>query len=345
MLAVAARTATSGKRELCVESFPSPVLNQGEVLLRITVVGICGTDLEILSGYKPLPDAQILGHEFLAEVLSYASDVPNDLRLEPGTRVVAEINCVLPGSASRTASQRAQDPRRTAIGIFGRQGAFAELIAVPVQNVHTVPASIPDEAAVFTEPIAAVCQIMEQITLPRSARVAVLGAGRLGWLIAHVLSACGSDVTVLTRGRHHLRDAPLASQFKVALEDITKEHGQLVNFFDVVVDCTGSSSGLVSAIDFVRPRGTILLKSTTAPGKGEAVDLTSVVVKEITVVGSRCGPFPAALRLLEKGIVDPRVLIDSVFDKKNALDAFKRAQQNGVLKVLIRWTQARTSLP
>lgn len=334
MLAVAVRSSVSGQRELSIEKFPQPKLSAGEALLRVTLAGICGTDLEILSGYKPLSGALILGHEFLAEVVSYASDVPEQLRLVPGTRVVAEINCVASGSTSCTPAQRAQDPARTAIGIFGRHGAFAEQIAVPAVNLHPVPDGVPDDAAVFAEPIAACCQIFEQIKVPHSAKIAVLGAGRMGWLVGHVLSACGSDVTMLSRGRNNERDRRLAECFDVAFENVGKR--ERVDTFDVVVECTGNATGMSTALRLVRPRGTIVLKTTTAPGSGEAVDLSPVAVKEITIVGCRCGPFPAALRLLRKGLVDPRPLVDAIYERKDAVEAFARSSKRGVLKVLLK---------
>lgn len=332
MQAVTLCTGSSGGRELVINNnYKPPTPNRGEVLIQVCLAGICGTDLEMVSGYKKLPSEQILGHEFMGRIVKYGDDVPISQQLPRDTRVVAEINCVMPGSASCTAKARAQDPCRTAMGIFGRPGVFAELVTVPFVNVHRVPDGVPDEIAVFAEPMAAACQILTQVRLPRSEPVAVLGAGRLGWMVAGVLSACGCEVVVMSRGRE--RDARLAEAFRVVVEVVGEEMGE--DRFEVVVDCTGSSSGLESAIKLVKPRGTLVLKSTTAPGGAKAVDLTPVVVKEVTVQGSRCGPFPMALRLMKKGAFDPRLLIDEVFELKDAVDAFEKATRKGTLKVLL----------
>lgn len=309
------------------------------MLIRVKLAGICGTDLEMLSGYKSLPGPQVLGHEFVGLVESYGSDVPPAQQLPSGTRVVAEINCVSPDSASRTAAERAQDPHRTALGIFGHPGAFAQFVTVPAINVHKVPDNVLDEAAVFAEPMAAACQILNQVQLPRDEPVAVLGAGRLGWLVAGVLATCGCEVVMLSRKYQddirRVRDEKISLEFGVrfdTLGDAVKE-----DQFAVVVDCTGASSGFMLAIKLVKPRGTIVLKSTTAPGSGEKVDLTPLVVKEITLQGSRCGPFPVALRLLEKNVFDPRSLLETTFDAKDAHKAFQHAAEKGTLKVLLRF--------
>lgn len=332
MDAVLLRTGSSGSRELVVKkNHKPPTPSRGEVLIRVCLAGICGTDLEIVSGYKTLPNEQVLGHEFMGRIVSYSDDVPISEQLPRDTRVVAEINCVEPDSASCTAEARAQDPCRTAMGIFGRPGVFAGLVTVPFVNVHQVPDGVPDDIAVFAEPMAAACQIFTQVKLPRSEPVAVLGAGRLGWIVAGVLSACGCEVVILSRGRE--KDTQLAEAFGVGVEVVGDEVGK--ERFEVVVDCTGSSSGLESAIKLVKPRGTLVLKSTTAPGAARAVDLTPIVVKEVTVQGSRCGPFPMALRLMKKGGFDPRLLIDDVFELKNAVDAFDKARRKGSLKVLL----------
>lgn len=332
-------TAEGGRALHVTESHPIPVPASHEVLIRVKLAGICGTDLEMLAGYKSLPAAQVLGHEFVGVVESFGHGIPVDQRLPAGTRVVAEINCVAPDSPSRTAAERAQDPHRSAVGIFGHPGAFAKFITVPAVNVHKVPDCISDEVAVLTEPIAAACQILVQLKLSLEAPVAVLGAGRLGWLVAFVLSECGYQVVVLSRlSKNNLKEkrrANMAECFGVIHEYI--DETRMNDRFAVVVDCTGSSSGLVSAIKLVKPRGTIVLKSTTASESADTVDLTPLVVKEVALQGSRCGPFPVALRLLERTQRDLSSLIQKCYDSPMALDACSEARSNGALKVLLRF--------
>lgn len=217
------------------------------------------------------------------------------------------------------------------MGIFGRNGAFAQFLCVPVENLHPVPEGVSDEEAVFIEPIAAACRIFEQIRMPRSHVVAVLGVGRMGWLVGHVLAACGVEVEMLTRGRNIERDQRLASEFGVAVRvPGVEEEG----VYEVVVDCTGDSGGLQTAVRMVKARGVIVLKSTVAD-RG-MLDLTPVVVKEVTVVGSRCGPFDVAIRLVERQAVRPSFLVEQVFTLDDVEEAVERAATKGVLKVLVR---------
>lgn len=335
MKAVTVAIAEDGTRNVCFDpTFPTPEPAEGEVLLKIIKAGICGTDLEILQGYKHLDKTQVLGHEFVGQVVKFGLHVaPEHLeRLRENMIVVAEINCVSPeNTTSRTAFERAQDPRRTALGVFGRDGAFAEFLCVPAENVHVVPSNMPLDRAVFAEPVAAACQIAEQLHIPSSSTIAVLGAGRLGCVVAMVLRALGKDVVVLAR--RALRkgiDLPVQILSQINLEDLRDR-------FDVVVDCTGQPDGLYSAIDFVKPRGSIVLKSTSAatPKGGTGLNLTPVVIKEVSIVGSRCGPFPVALRLLSSGLLPVETLISHKYDIEDANKAFQRASERGVIKVIL----------
>lgn len=294
----------------------------------------------MLSGYKSLHAPQVLGHEFVGVIESYGAAVDRLHQLPRGTRVVAEINCVAHESPSRLASERAHDPDRTALGIFGRPGAFAELVAVPAINVHKVPDKVPDEMAVFAEPLAAACQILHQMTPARDEPVAVIGAGRLGWLVAGMLAVCGYQPVMMARQQTNelrkVKREKLSKKFGVRLELVGEGLGDGEAKFPLVVDCTGAPGGLALALQMVKPRGTIVLKSTTAPGSEETVDLTPLVVNEVTLLGSRCGPFPVALNLMESGSFDPRPLIEEVYRMRDADKAFRRAGERGVLKVLFR---------
>lgn len=354
MNAITVSFGSDGHRVMQVEKdFPKPSPGPGELLLKVILAGICGTDLEILEGYKSIEDKLILGHEFVGRLCEFGpeSEWINTRQLSLGDRVVAEINCVPFGcKSSRNSSERAQDRTRTAMGIFGRNGAFSEYVTVPIENVHRVPDDVLDEDAVFAEPLAAACQILEQIHLPPSNKIGVLGAGKLGWIVAQVLLAFGKDVTVVARescprslsGAGQPSNDDLARHYGaklVAIQPPGKLAG-LEDHFDNVVDCTGNSRGLETAINIVKPRGTVILKSTTAVSETfGGIDLTPVVVKEIRIVGSRCGPFPVALRLLKRKSVTPSRLVRVVMSPHRAQEAFKRAGEKGSLKILIRFEE------
>lgn len=326
---------SGGERAVRVDrSYPRPVPAEGEALLQVLMAGICGTDVEIVRGYKRLAGCCVLGHEFVARVAALPQHCDE---FAVGDRVVAEINCVPEATAGP--EERAQDPRRTALGIFGRDGCFAEYCTVPVENLHKVPWAMPDRVAVFVEPTAAACQILKQVDMlvVPNAKVAVLGAGRLGWLIAAVLVAHELDVVVVTRGHNQERNEKLARGLDIKLTT-TDEALEAGGNFDFVVDCTGSREGFQSAVSLVRPRGTIVLKSTVAPTvSGPGIDLTAVVVKEITVVGSRCGPFVNALKLLRTGAVNPLPLISNIVDGAAAEMAFEAAEKAENLKILLEF--------
>jgi threonine dehydrogenase-like Zn-dependent dehydrogenase len=302
------------------EDAPMPEPEPGEALVRVRLAGICGTDLELVKGYYPF--AGIPGHEFVGEVVA----APNEAWL--GRRVVGEIN--LPcGRCDTCRSGRAPHCEwRTVLGIRGRDGAFAEYLALPPANLHAVPDSVPDRAAVFAEPLAAALEIQRQVPVGPEDRVLLVGAGRLGQLIARTLALTGCELAVVAR--HSRQKQLLADRGIRCLDD-----GQIPpRRFDVAVEATGAPAGFDLARRAVRPRGTLVLKSTY---RGDlSVNLSALVVDEITVVGSRCGPFGAALRLLESKAVDPAVLIDAEFPLERALEAFELAAKPGVLKVLVR---------
>ncbi len=296
---------------------PEPIPVQGEVLVRVVRAGICETDLQLMRGYMGFRG--ILGHEFVG----VASTGPL-----AGRRVVGEINCCCWRCDTCRRGLNTHCPNRSVIGILNHDGAFADLVAVPQRNLHEVPESLPDDVAVFTEPVAAAFQVTAQVPIRRDDRVVVLGDGRLGNLCAQVLAGVSSHVLVV--GKHRSKLALLGDLgiSTALLDDVGRERTA-----DVVVDCTGSESGLPTALALVRPRGTIVLKTTVAGA--QTLAWAPVVIDEVTIVGSRCGPFDRALTALESGRVDVRPLISDRFGLQDAVAALDRASAKSVLKVLL----------
>src|SRR5947207_3828711 len=260
-----------------------PPINEGDTLLKVRQAGICATDLEIVKGYMGFKG--ILGHEFVAEVV----DSPKKDLIKQ--RVVGEITVVCGRCDWCLAGLSTHCRNRSVLGILNHDGAFADYVRLPVTNLHALPGSIDDDQAVFVEPLAAAFQILKQVKLDGRKWVTVLGDGRLGLLVAQVLRNAGCPVRVI--GKHPEKMA-LCEKWSIRsrpLEDITPRHDQ-----DVVVDCTGSTSGFELAMQMARPRGTIVLKSTFAAGK--PLNLAPIVIDEISVIGSRCGPFREAIRAL-----------------------------------------------
>lgn len=296
---------------------PRPEPPTGEALVRVTLAGICGTDLELVKGYYPF--AGVPGHEFVGEVV--AAEAAEWI----GRRVVGEINASCGACTTCRAGRRSHCPSRTVLGIKGRNGAMAELLTLPLENLHAVPEGVPDEVAVFAEPVAAALQVQQQVAID-GARVVVIGDGKLGQLVARTLALAGHRPIVLGR---HARKRALLSRLGIETASAVSPGAA-----DVVVECTGNPEGLALARAAVRPRGTIVLKSTY---HGEvAVNLSGIVVDEVTLVGSRCGPFAPALALLASGSLEVTDLIDERFALADGVAAFERAAAPGVLKVLIR---------
>jgi 2-desacetyl-2-hydroxyethyl bacteriochlorophyllide A dehydrogenase len=308
-------------RELSVREIDVPRID-GEVLIRVTLSGICGTDIELARGYYPFTG--VIGHEFVGVVV----ESPDPAWV--GRRVVGEINAVCGACDACRNGRPTHCESRTVLGIASRDGAHAEYVSLPLANLHEVPVAVPDEAAVFTEPLAAALEILQQVHVRPDDRVLLVGAGRLGQLVAQVLALTGARLHVVARHaqqRELLHDRGVAT---IADSDIEPRR------YDVVVEATGSSSGLDIARAALRPRGTLVLKSTY---RGEVtLDLAPFVVDEITIVGSRCGPFAPALRLLERGEVDPTPLIGDAYALEDAVQAVQAAMQPGALKMLLRPT-------
>ena len=297
-----------------------------EALIKIRKAGICSTDLELVKGYYPYTG--ILGHEFVGEVVSSPLPMEGRLEVRVGDRVVGEINAVCNECEQCLNRRPTHCENRTVLGIVNRDGTFAEYTTLPIANLHRVPDSVSDERAVFTEPLAAALEIQEQVQINPTDRVLLVGAGRLGQLIAQTLALTGCDLRVVARHAHQ-QDLLKKRGIRIISEEDIKPWR-----WDVVVEATGSPSGFSLARQAIRPRGTLVLKSTY---KGELnVNFSSIVVDEINIVGSRCGPFGPALRLMESKQVDPTVLIMDEFELTDALKAFERAAESGVLKVLIQ---------
>lgn len=306
-------------QHLDVRSIPEPQAN-GEALIRVRLAGICSTDLELVKGYYPYRG--VLGHEFVGEV----AEAPDPSWI--GQRVVGEINAVCGECEPCRRGYPTHCENRTVLGIVNRDGTFAEYTRLPLANLHRVPEGVPDEKAVFTEPLAAALEILEQAHIRPTDRVLVIGAGRLGLLIAQVMAQIGCDLRVLARREH-----PRALLRGWGIRPIN-EAEIAPRRWDVVVEATGSPEGFALARKAIRPRGLLVMKSTY---KGNLeVNFSSLVVDEIQILGSRCGPFEPALRLLESGRVDPSPLIMDEFPLEKGLQAFERAAQPGVLKVLLR---------
>jgi threonine dehydrogenase-like Zn-dependent dehydrogenase len=290
----------------------------GEALVRVLCAGICNTDIELTRGYYPFTG--ILGHEFVGVVEQGPSGLV-------GRRVVGEINAVCGGCSACLAGRRTHCERRTVLGIVGRHGAFADHLILPAENLLPVPDAVSTDAAVFTEPLAAALEIQEQVPIDARDRVLVVGDGKLGQLVAQTLAHTGCALLVI--GRHDAKLALLAARGIETGRADRVTRGE----FDVAVECTGNPEGFALAQRAVRPRGTLVLKSTYAGAL--TLDAAAVVVNELTVVGSRCGPFAPALRLLAEGRVAVEPLIHDRYPLAQAVTAFEHAQRPGVLKVLL----------
>jgi threonine dehydrogenase-like Zn-dependent dehydrogenase len=301
--------------------YRDPVAAPTESIVRVSRAGICGTDLEIARGYMKFRG--VPGHEFVGVVVETSNPT---LR---GRRVVGEINVGCDRCALCAAGLRRHCPERSVLGILGRDGAFAEFLALPDANLFPVPDSVPDEVAVFVEPVAAAYEILEQIHLARNRTIVVMGDGRLGALVALVLK--GEKYLPIVAGHHPEKLRRLES---LGLEVV--EESRLSDRFDIVIDCSGSGTGFSRAIELVKPRGTIILKSTAVDGA--EINFAPVVINEITVLGSRCGRFEPALKALASGKIDPRPLIDGTFALAGGLAAFAAAADPLNFKILLSST-------
>ncbi len=297
---------------------PEPAADAETAVVRVALAGVCNTDLELVKGYMGFRG--VLGHEFVGTV----EDGPAEWR---GRRVVGEINFGCGQCDTCRRGLRRHCPTRRVMGILGADGAFAERVAVPLANLHAVPDAVPDDAAVFVEPLAAAFEILEQVHVQPGMRATVLGDGKLGLLVAQVLHQAGARV--LAVGKHADKLAILARR---GIETVARDAWQPAAA-DLVVEATGTAAGFARAVAATRPRGTLVLKSTVADPA--PLDLAPLVINEITVVGSRCGSFAPAVRALENGSVDVRSLIALRRPLRDAAEALRDAARPGVLKVVI----------
>ena len=317
---------------------PAPKLRPRWTLVRVRLAGICNTDVEILRGYHNFRGTP--GHEFVGEVADVAG-VPAEVQKRwIGRRVCGEINVTCSAYGYRPLCEfckrgwKTHCARRTVLGIVAHDGAFAEYLTLPLENLHAVPNSVSDEEAVFTEPLAAACEILEQVDMEGVRKAAILGDGKLGQLCARVLKSAVPRVVLCGKYEEKLE---IARRGKIPTKKVhgdSRDLARVKETFPLVVEATGSPSGLALAQQMTEPRGTLVLKSTfhgAAP-----VETWPIVVKEINVVGSRCGPFKRAVALLHSGAVDLRPLITRTFELAEASRAMAFAQRPGVMKVLLK---------
>jgi len=301
-------------------NYPEPEIKKGEALVKVSRAGICNTDLEITRGYMGFRG--IPGHEFVGVVEKC------DSKKIVGKRVVGEINIGCNTCSYCRNQLQNHCPNRAVLGIMNKDGAFADYVTLPVSNLHIVPDSVSDDEAIFTEPLAAAFEIMEQIDIRPRDRVCVLGDGKLGLLVAQALST--TDCILVIVG-HHRENLSIMEEFgiKTRLSSLFEESG-----FDIVVDCTGSRSGMETAMKIARPRGKIVLKTTVA--KKSSFDLNQIVINELSVIGSRCGPFKPAIDAIKSRSVDLYPLISDIFSIDDGIRAFQTASRKGVLKVILK---------
>lgn len=310
-----------GRSACVVDDLPRPTLRPGEARISMSCAGVCNTDLEIARGYMGFRG--VLGHEFVGEVREC------DDATWLGARVVGAINCGCGTCARCLRGQGNHCAARTVLGILGRDGALAEELVLPIANLTRVPDTVSDEAAVFTEPLAAACRILEQVEIRGDQEVAVLGAGKLGMLIAFVLAERAGRVTLFSRSHGQV---PLPRNVEETPADETRSDAHAARYA-VVVDATGSEGGLEIALRLVEPLGTVVLKTTChAPHR---LSLAPVVIDEISVIGSRCGPFAVALDLLSRGNIPTSSLVKARLPLRQADLALAVAGERGARKVLV----------
>lgn len=309
--------------ELSLREIPAPRVRSGEALVRVVMAGICNTDVEISRGYMNFRG--VPGHEFVGVVES--SPDPEQI----GNRVVGEINAGCGKCSWCGASMERHCPDRTVLGIFGRDGAFAEYLTLPPGNLIPVPDRVSNEMAVFTEPLAAALEILEQVKIKPADRVLVIGDGKLGLLVCMVLRLTGCRLTLMGKHPEKLRIFQNMGGEVITLRELS----ETADRFDVVVEASGHPSGWDVAVQRVKPRGTLVLKSTY---HGDlSFNPAPLVIDEITVVGSRCGLLAPALRLMDHGLADPTILISEIFPFSDAEAAFEKSQEASVFKILLQF--------
>jgi threonine dehydrogenase-like Zn-dependent dehydrogenase len=316
-------------------NYPIPAPFDGEALIRVLLAGICNTDLEIIRGYMDFQG--IPGHEFVGVVEAVhegsGASVPT---FWIGKRVVGEINaaCHRNDCAYCQRGMPTHCPNRTTLGIVNRDGAFADYLMLPIENLHIVPENVSDEEAVFVEPLAANFEMLEQVHVKPTDSVVILGDGKMGQLAAQVMALSGCELMMVGKHKEKLALAETRGVTTYLLDDVNTFALPAGRRVDLVVECTGSAQGLEMALRIVRPRGILILKSTVSDKS--TLHLAPIVIDEIRVQGSRCGPFAPAIRALSQRKVDVRPLISARYNLDDGLAAFEYAAQPGVLKVLVK---------
>lgn len=311
------------------KNYTKPQPKEGEALIKVSLAGICNTDYEITKGYMGY--VGVLGHEFVGVVEEVNSSKPDDKKWI-GKRVVAEISygCNDPECEWCAKKNYRHCPNRHTLGIWRKDGCFAEYMTMPVNVLFEVPKNVPDEQAVFVEPLAAACEITEQLHIEPMQKVIVLGDGKLGLTTALTLHAQNLDVTLVGKHQNKLDIAKAQGVKTKLLNDFSQEP-----IYDVVVEATGTASGFETSMGLVKPRGILVLKSTVATGK--ELNLAPIVINEITVLGSRCGQFPPALRLLENNRIDFKPFISNIYSVDDAIEAFEANKAKESIKILIKF--------
>ncbi len=310
-----------------VKDYEKPVLGDNEVLIKTIMAGICNTDYEITKGYMGYKG--VLGHEFVGIVVAIGDKVPKNI---VGKRVVGEINCACEDCSWCHRGLQRHCPNRSTLGIFKKDGCFSEYFTLPYKNVFEISDNIDDITATFTEPLAAAYEILEQVHIKPDSKVAILGDGKLGLCISLVFRALNIDFVHIGKHENKLKISRDIGAKTMLLSELTQKQ---IKSFDVVVEATGSTGGFETSVSLVKPRGTLVLKSTITAKEG--LNLASVVVDEITIVGSRCGQFAPILRLLESKKIDVKPLVEKVYDVENFVEAFEDNSKKGTLKVLVKF--------
>lgn len=309
--------------KLRLAELPDPVPGKGEALIRVEYAALCNTDLELTRGYMGF--SGVPGHEFAGTVVNRESAFC-------GQRVVGEINCPCGACDLCRLKLPTHCRNRSVLGIAGRAGAFAEYLVLPETNLHIVPDHVPSDEAIFTEPLAAALQVVEQVAIRPQDRVFLFGTGKLGLLMAMVLQHYGLNYRAFNRNPHKVA---VARQMGLRCDVLAELPDDALA--DIAIDCTGSPDGFALALKHLRPRGTLVLKTTVAAPP--VIDTNLLVINEITVVGSRCGPFAPALRLLADGKINVRPLISRIMPFGEAVDAFAAAQSGDCFKILLQFTR------
>lgn len=306
-----------------VEDYEKPTPEKGEALIKVTYGGVCNTDKEITKGYMGYKG--ILGHEFTGVV----EEINDEDKTFLGKRVVGEINLGCKNCEWCAKDLERHCPTRSTLGILAKDGCFAEYVTLPLSNLIEIPENVPDEQAVFVEPLAAGLEILEQMHIQPCQKVMVLGDGKLGLLTALALNACGLDVLIVGKHQNKLdiaKNQGVKTQLLSEFEQAPK--------FDVVVEATGSITGFETSVSCVKPRGTLVLKSTIAASK--ELNLAPIVINEITILGSRCGRFEPAMRLIASGKIDFSQMISKIYPIEQAVEAFDANNAKDTIKILLK---------